>query len=145
MVSMEFLVICMSFSLVAFGALRDRSETGPFLQTLGVSRSLDRDLRGGVYRSRERRRARVRPQPLRCFLPGAPASGCPGLKQSTASGPAAKRARSARGVGTVERRVLVDLSREEAFTEGTEWNEPDPEFFEGGQQFLFRASPPQRV
>ena len=48
-------------------------------------------------------------------------------------------------VGTVERRVFVDLSREEAFAQRTEWNEADPEFLERRQQFLFRSSPPQRV
>src|SRR5438034_8132289 len=35
-------------------------------------------------------------------------------------------------VRTVERRVLVDLSREEAFAKRTKWNEPDSEFLEGG-------------
>jgi hypothetical protein len=34
---------------------------------------------------------------------------------------------------------------EEAFTKRTEWNEPDSEFLEGGQQFRFRTSPPQRI
>src|SRR5206468_8297213 len=48
-------------------------------------------------------------------------------------------------VGTIESRVLVDFSCEEALTKRTEWNEPDSEFLEGRQQFLFRASPPKRV
>ena len=48
-------------------------------------------------------------------------------------------------VGTVERRVFVDLSREEALAQRAEWNEADPEFLERRQHFLFRASPPQRV
>ena len=34
-------------------------------------------------------------------------------------------------VGTVERGVFIDLSREEAFTKGTKWNEADAEFLEG--------------
>src|SRR5207249_8851157 len=34
--------------------------------------------------------------------------------------------------------------RQEALSEWTEWNEPDPEFLERRQQLLFRASPPQR-
>ena len=34
-------------------------------------------------------------------------------------------------VGLVERRVLVDLSREEALTKRTKWNEADAEFLEG--------------
>src|SRR5207253_11207964 len=48
-------------------------------------------------------------------------------------------------VRLVERRVLVDLPREKALAERTEWNESDSEFFERRQQFFFRASPPQRV
>src|SRR5947209_4780469 len=38
-------------------------------------------------------------------------------------------------VGTVELRVLVDPSREEAFTQRTKWNEPDSEFLERWQHF----------
>ena len=103
--------------------------------------------------------------------------GCPGWARSTASGPAARRARSGRGspssvrdlaeqidqglirfprlrrearddvaeVGTVERRVLVDLPREEALAQRAVGNEADPEFLEGRQHFRFRVSPPQRV
>src|SRR2546422_7868999 len=48
-------------------------------------------------------------------------------------------------VGTVERGVFVDLSREEAFTKRTKWNEADAEFLERRQHFLFRLSPPQRI
>ena len=87
-----------------------------------------------------------------------PASWCPGLERSTASGPAARQARSeqvspssvlrsckqinqslirlpslrrkARNdvaeVGTVERRVLVDLSREKALPRGLNGTKPIP-------------------
>src|SRR6266481_2056490 len=48
-------------------------------------------------------------------------------------------------IGTIELRIFVDLAREEALTKRAKWNESDPEFFEGWQQLLFRASPPQRV
>src|SRR5438128_1749963 len=42
-----------------------------------------------------------------------------------------------------ERRLLVDRARQEALAEGTEWHEPDAELLQGGQQFFFRAPPPQ--
>src|SRR5262245_60785186 len=48
-------------------------------------------------------------------------------------------------VGTVERSVFVDLSREEAFPQRAIWNEADSEFLEGRQRFRFRPSRPQRV
>src|ERR1700754_1197875 len=48
-------------------------------------------------------------------------------------------------VRAVERRVLVNLPREEALAERAERNEADAEFFERRQDFLFRLSPPQRV
>src|SRR6266487_4416876 len=48
-------------------------------------------------------------------------------------------------VGTVERRVFVDLAREEALPKRAKWNEADSEFLEGRQHFRFRVSPPQRV
>ena len=48
-------------------------------------------------------------------------------------------------VGTVERRVLVDLAREEAPAQRAEWNEADAEFLKRRQHFRFRRSPPQRV
>ncbi len=48
-------------------------------------------------------------------------------------------------VGTVERRVFVDLSREEALPQRAVWNEADAEFLEGRQHFHLRASRPQRV
>ena len=41
-------------------------------------------------------------------------------------------------VGAVERRVLVDLSREKAFPERAERNEADAEFLERRQHFRFR-------
>src|SRR6266446_7642407 len=48
-------------------------------------------------------------------------------------------------IGAVELGILVDLAREEALSQRAKWNESDPEFFEGWQHLLFRASPPQRV
>src|SRR5208337_2131255 len=48
-------------------------------------------------------------------------------------------------IGTVELRVFVDLARKEALTKRAVGNESDPEFFEGRQHLLFRASPPERV
>src|SRR6266571_5370640 len=48
-------------------------------------------------------------------------------------------------VGAVERRVFVDLSREEALPQWTIGNEANAEFLQGRQHFRFRSSPPQRV
>src|SRR5206468_2692770 len=45
----------------------------------------------------------------------------------------------------VKLRILVNLSREEAFAQGTEGNKSNSEFFQGWQHFRFRLSPPQRV
>ena len=46
-------------------------------------------------------------------------------------------------VGAVERRVLVDLAREEALAQRAEGDEADPELLERGRQLLFRSSPPR--
>src|SRR4029077_3604588 len=46
-------------------------------------------------------------------------------------------------IGAIEFRIFVDLAGEEALTKRAKWNESDPEFFEGWQQLLFRASPPE--
>src|SRR2546428_13481286 len=48
-------------------------------------------------------------------------------------------------IGAIELRIFGDLASEEALTKRAKWNESDPEFFEGWQHLLFRASPPQRV
>src|ERR1700682_362735 len=48
-------------------------------------------------------------------------------------------------IGLVERRVLVDLSREETFTKRTKGNEADAQLLTRRQQFLFRLSPPKRI
>jgi hypothetical protein len=48
-------------------------------------------------------------------------------------------------VGTVERCLCVDLSRQEALAQRTVGNEADPEFLECRQQFRLGASSPQRV
>src|SRR5208283_2096951 len=48
-------------------------------------------------------------------------------------------------IAFVELRIFADLSGKEAFAKRTEWNEPDPEFRQRRQHFLFRFSPPQRV
>ena len=48
-------------------------------------------------------------------------------------------------VRAVERRVLVDLAREEALPQRAERNEADAELLERRQQFLFGPPPPQRV
>ena len=48
-------------------------------------------------------------------------------------------------VGAVERRVLVDLAREEALAQRAVGNEADPEFLERRQHFRLGRSPPQRV
>src|SRR5579862_2849902 len=48
-------------------------------------------------------------------------------------------------IGAIELCILADRSRKEAFAKRAEWNEPDPEFFECGDHFLFRVSPPERV
>src|SRR2546421_11982622 len=48
-------------------------------------------------------------------------------------------------VGTVERRALVDLPRQEALAQRAERNEPDAELLERRKEFVLRASPPQRV
>src|SRR5437879_9284085 len=48
-------------------------------------------------------------------------------------------------IGAIELRIFGDLASEEALTKRAKGNESDPEFFEGWQHLLFRASPPQRV
>src|SRR5262249_34066508 len=48
-------------------------------------------------------------------------------------------------VGTVERCVFVDLSREESLPQRAIWNESDSEFLECRQHFRFWPSRPQRV
>src|SRR4030095_4160624 len=48
-------------------------------------------------------------------------------------------------VGTIERSVFVDLSREKASAQGTKWNKTDSELFERRKYFLFGLSPPQRI
>ena len=48
-------------------------------------------------------------------------------------------------VGAVERRVLVDLAREEALAQRAERNEADAEFLERRQHLLLGLPPPQRV
>src|SRR6202035_743604 len=48
-------------------------------------------------------------------------------------------------IGAVELRIFVNLAREKSLTERAVGNESDPEFFERGQHFFFRASPPQRI
>jgi hypothetical protein len=44
-------------------------------------------------------------------------------------------------VGANELGSFVDLAGEEALAQRAKGNKSDPEFFEGRQQFLFRASP----
>src|SRR5262245_13482103 len=61
----------------------------------------------------------------------------PGLRREAREGVAE--------VGTVERSVFADLSREEAPTQRAIWNEADSEFLEGRQRFRFRDSLPQRI
>src|SRR3954462_6411135 len=41
-------------------------------------------------------------------------------------------------IRTIERRICVNLSREKAFAQRAKWDEPDAEFFQGWQHFLFR-------
>jgi hypothetical protein len=48
-------------------------------------------------------------------------------------------------IGAIELRSCGDRASEKALTKWAEWNEADPEFFEGWQHLLFRASPPERV
>jgi len=45
-------------------------------------------------------------------------------------------------IRAVERRVFINLSRQEAFPERAEGNKSDAEFFKGRQHFRFRFSPP---
>src|SRR5205085_10654721 len=45
----------------------------------------------------------------------------------------------------IELRVFADLSREKAFSKGTEWNEPDAQFLKGWDHLRFRLSPPKRI
>ena len=148
------------------------------LQVFRIPRPLHRDLRCGASRSRADRRASVRRRPRRCSPRADGASSCREWARSTASAPAATRARSARAspasvrrivrqpvderlirlpvlrrearhdvaeIGAVERRRLVDLSRQEALAERAERHEADPEFLERRQDLRFGLSPPQRV
>src|SRR5207249_2644872 len=48
-------------------------------------------------------------------------------------------------IGAVERRVLVDLPREEALAQRAERNEADSQRLKCGQHLFFGFSPPQRV
>lgn len=48
-------------------------------------------------------------------------------------------------VGTVERSVFVDLSRQEALAQGAIGNEPNSKFFDRRQHHLLRISEPGRV
>src|SRR5262249_43083476 len=48
-------------------------------------------------------------------------------------------------VGTVECRVFVDLSCQEALTQRAEGNEADAQLLKGWQHFFLGFSPPQRV
>src|SRR5439155_11615993 len=48
-------------------------------------------------------------------------------------------------IAAVERRVFVDLSREESPAQRTVRNKTDSEFFTCGDHFLLRLSPPQRI
>src|SRR6266496_4365426 len=109
MVSMEFLVICMSFSMVALWGAWERDLSRRCLLPF---RDLAKQINQGQIR-------------------------LPSLRRKTRNDVAE--------VGTVERCVFVNLSREEALPQRAVWNEADAEFLESRQHFRFRASRPQRV
>jgi len=46
-------------------------------------------------------------------------------------------------VGTLERRVFVDLARQKALSQRAIGKNPDPQFFQGWQHCHFKKPPPE--